>query len=184
MCLGGAADLAVRLLGGWHASRMGSCVHSAAPAELPGLDEFCGLQLPLCFTWLKSGFPAGGPSHMPTAVWGVRQAWAAVPPKGRPRTLPTPLVQQHTPRPPCAGRILNAVWSGYAVGVAGVVAFLPASQCTRPTARRIGYSQKFKILEIDRARGSMVLQVCPPCLKLMSWLVESSCTRGCQLGGH
>ncbi|KAL4422473.1 hypothetical protein ABPG75_008670 [Micractinium tetrahymenae] len=56
------------------------------------------------------------------------------------------------------GRILNAVWAGYAVGVAGIVAFLPASQCTRPTARRIGYSQKFKILEIDRARGSLVLQ--------------------------
>ncbi|KAL4436072.1 hypothetical protein ABPG77_005520 [Micractinium sp. CCAP 211/92] len=56
------------------------------------------------------------------------------------------------------GRILNAVWSGYAVGVAGIVAFLPASQCTRPTARRIGYSQKFKILDVDRARGSLVLQ--------------------------
>ena len=49
------------------------------------------------------------------------------------------------------GRILNAVWGGYAVGVAGLVGFIPAKQCARPTARRIGQLQKFRILEVSWA---------------------------------
>ncbi|PRW60439.1 30S ribosomal S1 isoform A [Chlorella sorokiniana] len=55
------------------------------------------------------------------------------------------------------GRILNAVWGGYAVGVAGLVGFVPAKQCARPTARRIGQLQKFRILEVNRSRPSLVL---------------------------
>lgn len=43
------------------------------------------------------------------------------------------------------------------MGVAGVVGFLPARQCSRPTARRIGQLQKFRILSLDRARGSFIL---------------------------
>ena len=49
------------------------------------------------------------------------------------------------------------MWKGYAVGVAGVVAFLPARQCARPTARRVGQLQKFRILELDRARSAVIL---------------------------
>lgn len=49
------------------------------------------------------------------------------------------------------------MWRGYAVGVAGVVGFLPAKQCSRPTARRIGQLQKFRILEADPGSGSLVL---------------------------
>lgn len=55
------------------------------------------------------------------------------------------------------GRILNAIYRGFSVGVAGVVGFLPARQCSRPTARRIGQLQKFRILSLDRARGSFIL---------------------------
>ena len=71
---------------------------------------------------------------------------------------PTPaLIPRSLCSLPPAGRILNAVWKGYAVGVAGVVAFLPARQCARPTARRIGQLQKFRILELDRARSAVIL---------------------------
>ncbi|PSC74233.1 30S ribosomal S1 [Micractinium conductrix] len=55
------------------------------------------------------------------------------------------------------GRILNSVWGGYSVGVAGIVAFLPARQCARPTARRIGQLQKFRILGLDRSKPSLML---------------------------
>ena len=52
------------------------------------------------------------------------------------------LLPTHPPaRARAAGRILNCVWHGYAVGVAGIVGFLPAKQCARPTARRIGQLQ-------------------------------------------
>ncbi|KAL4855023.1 30S ribosomal protein S1 [Chlorella vulgaris] len=55
------------------------------------------------------------------------------------------------------GRILNSVYRGYAVGVAGTVAFLPARQCSRPTSRRLGQLQKFRILEVERASARIVL---------------------------
>lgn len=53
---------------------------------------------------------------------------------------------------------MNAVWGGYAVGVAGLVGFIPAKQCARPTARRIGQLQKFRILEV---RAGNVLRLPP-----------------------
>lgn len=74
--------------------------------------------------------------------------------------MPAAALTDHTTttmHTPPAGRILNSVWSGYSVGVAGVVAFMPARQCSRPTARRIGQLQKFRILELDRTRPALVL---------------------------
>lgn len=65
---------------------------------------------------------------------------------------------------------MNAVWGGYAVGVAGLVGFIPAKQCARPTARRIGQLQKFRILEV-RARN--VLRLTP------FWLLQVGRTPGC-----
>lgn len=59
--------------------------------------------------------------------------------------------------PSVAGRILNSVYRGYAVGVAGTVAFLPARQCSRPTSRRLGQLQKFRILEVERASARIIL---------------------------
>ena len=46
---------------------------------------------------------------------------------------------------------------GFAVGVAGIVAFLPARMCSRPTARRVGQLQKFRLMTVDRARNMVVL---------------------------
>jgi hypothetical protein len=40
-----------------------------------------------------------------------------------------------------AGRIMNQLTGGYAVGVAGLVCFLPAQLCTPLTASRIGQLQ-------------------------------------------
>ncbi len=49
------------------------------------------------------------------------------------------------------------MYRGYAVGVAGIVAFMPAKQCARPTSRRIGQLQKFRIIGLDRSRQQLVL---------------------------
>jgi hypothetical protein len=53
--------------------------------------------------------------------------------------------------------VFNAVHAGFTVGVAGVLGFLPARQCSRPTARRIGQLQKFRILSLERSTGRLLL---------------------------
>lgn len=59
---------------------------------------------------------------------------------------------------PIKGRILNAVAGGYAVGIAGLVCFLPNSMVTRGTARRIGELQQFKVAQMTASRNNVVLQ--------------------------
>ena len=94
-------------------------------------------------------------------IGAARAAWPALPDERRwrrPRSAcvalaaPSAVAPSAHPRPgppcPSAGRILNQVWHGYAVGVAGIIAFLPAKQCSPPTARRVGQLQKFRILEV------------------------------------
>lgn len=56
------------------------------------------------------------------------------------------------------GRILNAVAGGFAVGVGGLVCFLPNSMATKATSRRIGELQDFRILQMNPARSNVVLQ--------------------------
>ncbi len=64
-----------------------------------------------------------------------------------PRTAP-----QET-QTPVSGRILNPVSRGYAVGVGGVVGFLPMSQCLVRTAQRVGVLQPFMVSEVTRKMG-------------------------------
>ena len=113
----------------------GSCVAIRPRLLAPPLPA---LLLPVhCSHCSQSRWPAGHP------LPAVLPASPAV------LTAPAPPLR----RPPCplppAGRILNNVWGGYAVGVAGLVGFMPAKQCSRPTARRIGMLQKFRILEVS-----------------------------------
>jgi hypothetical protein len=58
---------------------------------------------------------------------------------------------------PVKGRVLNTLSGGYAVGVAGLVCFLPNSATTRATARRIGELQDFKVAAMNAARNNVVL---------------------------
>lgn len=58
---------------------------------------------------------------------------------------------------PVKGRVLNSLSGGYAVGVAGLVCFLPNSATTRATARRIGQLQDFKVTGMNAARNNVVL---------------------------
>ena len=52
------------------------------------------------------------------------------------------------------GRILNSVSRGYAVGLGGIVAFLPMSQCLVRTAQRIGVLQPFRVSQVKREVGA------------------------------
>jgi small subunit ribosomal protein S1 len=56
------------------------------------------------------------------------------------------------------GRILNAVSGGFAVGVGGLVCFLPNSMATKATSRKVGELQYFRILQMNPARSNVVLQ--------------------------
>lgn len=52
------------------------------------------------------------------------------------------------------GRVLNPINSGYAVGIAGFVAFCPLNRITPTVARRIGVLQPFHILMISKEVGA------------------------------
>ena len=52
-----------------------------------------------------------------------------------------------------SGRILNPVSRGYAVGLGGVVGFLPMSQCLVRTAQRVGVLQPFIVSDVGRHMG-------------------------------
>ena len=56
-------------------------------------------------------------------------------------------------RTPVLGRILNPVTRGYSVGIGGIVAFLPMSQCLVRTAQRIGVLQPFVVSQVKRGSG-------------------------------
>ena len=58
---------------------------------------------------------------------------------------------------PVKGRVLNSLSGGYAVGVAGLVCFLPNRATTPATARRIGELQDFKVVQMNPARNNVVL---------------------------
>lgn len=61
------------------------------------------------------------------------------------------------------GRILNAVNGGYAVGVAGTVAFLPAARTARPEVA--GNLAPYEIIALNEATRNMVLSS-PPLWKV------------------
>ena len=58
------------------------------------------------------------------------------------------------------GRVLNALptGGGYAVGVAGVVGFLPFSAAAPSTGARVGVLQRFRVTSAVPATGSFVLE--------------------------
>lgn len=56
------------------------------------------------------------------------------------------------------GRILNSVNGGYAVGVAGLVAFCPFRMCTLQTASHLGVLQPFIINSFRQEPFNMILQ--------------------------
>lgn len=58
---------------------------------------------------------------------------------------------------PVRGRVLNSVSGGFSVGVAGLVCFLPGSNCSRVTASRIGDLQEFRVVQMVAARNNVVL---------------------------
>ena len=59
-------------------------------------------------------------------------------------------LQHHFDRElPISGRILNSVPGGYAVGVAGFVAFCPFTSCSIYTASSVGVLQPFLIQHLD-----------------------------------
>ncbi|GIL46351.1 hypothetical protein Vafri_3345 [Volvox africanus] len=57
-----------------------------------------------------------------------------------------------------AGRILNECPGGFAVGVAGFVASLPAALAATATARLVGVRQEFQIIAMDSARQRITLR--------------------------
>ena len=63
-----------------------------------------------------------------------------------------PAASQET-QTPVLGRILNSVSRGYAVGLGGVVGFLPMSQCLVRTAQRVGVLQPFMVSAVERKMG-------------------------------
>lgn len=58
---------------------------------------------------------------------------------------------------PVKGRVLNSLGGGFAVGVGGLVCFLPSSAATRVTTRRIGELQEFRVTQMNIARNNVVL---------------------------
>lgn len=58
---------------------------------------------------------------------------------------------------PVMGRILNAVNKGYSVGIAGLVCFLPITQCMYQTAARVGVLQPFYVQNVREDIRNVVL---------------------------
>lgn len=58
---------------------------------------------------------------------------------------------------PVKGRVLNSLGGGFAVGIGGLVCFLPNSAATRATTRRIGELQEFRVTQMNIARNNVVL---------------------------
>lgn len=68
------------------------------------------------------------------------------------------LEQRMKQRDKVQGRVLNQLSGGYAVGVAGLVCFLPAQACHPSTASRIGQLQEFNITGMNKSRNNVVLR--------------------------
>mmetsp|Transcript_31113 Transcript_31113/g.79876 ORF Transcript_31113/g.79876 Transcript_31113/m.79876 type:complete len:299 (-) Transcript_31113:115-1011(-) len=58
---------------------------------------------------------------------------------------------------PVLGRVLNAVNGGYAVGIGGLVAFLPLSRASMATVKKLGVLQPFHVLSLDEAKMNAVV---------------------------
>ncbi|KAG2484828.1 hypothetical protein HYH03_016395 [Edaphochlamys debaryana] len=56
------------------------------------------------------------------------------------------------------GRVLNECQGGYAVGVAGFVALLPAAFAGTATVQRVGEAQEFEVVAMNRARQLITLR--------------------------
>ncbi|KDD75788.1 hypothetical protein H632_c499p1, partial [Helicosporidium sp. ATCC 50920] len=59
-------------------------------------------------------------------------------------------------REPVRARILNAIHGGFAVGIAGVVGFLPGSECSWDTAQHVGELVPLVVSSASRARQVLV----------------------------
>lgn len=68
------------------------------------------------------------------------------------------LTQAMASRQVVQGRMLNACSGGYAVGVAGLVAFVPFTQCSSQAAANIGALQPFYVARMDAMRRLVTLQ--------------------------
>ena len=55
------------------------------------------------------------------------------------------LQERYANEQPVMGRVLNSVNSGYAVGVAGAVGFMPFSLCSLLAASKVGLLQPFLV---------------------------------------
>mmetsp|Transcript_3946 Transcript_3946/g.11455 ORF Transcript_3946/g.11455 Transcript_3946/m.11455 type:complete len:235 (+) Transcript_3946:480-1184(+) len=59
---------------------------------------------------------------------------------------------------PIPGRILNQVNKGYAVGIAGVVAFLPESFAVEKRVGQVGVLQWFQIISLERETNNILVR--------------------------
>lgn len=59
---------------------------------------------------------------------------------------------------PVKGRVLNQLRNGYAVGIAGLVAFLPSTQCRPTVANKIGELQELKVLQMTASSRNIIVR--------------------------
>ncbi len=76
----------------------------------------------------------------------------------RRRAVWAELQRRYEAKTPVEGRVLNDCPGGYAVGVGGVVGFLPYALTTAATAQRIGTAQPFLIVGMDVGRQRFTLR--------------------------
>ena len=60
------------------------------------------------------------------------------------------------------GRVLNAVNHGYAVGIGGIVGFMPMSKASIVTAKKMGVLQPFFVLSLEDQGDKISLVVADP----------------------
>mmetsp|Transcript_8555 Transcript_8555/g.15457 ORF Transcript_8555/g.15457 Transcript_8555/m.15457 type:complete len:288 (-) Transcript_8555:93-956(-) len=58
---------------------------------------------------------------------------------------------------PVLGRVLNAVNGGYAVGIGGLVTFMPLSRASYSTVKKLGVLQPFHVLTLDETAMNAVV---------------------------
>lgn len=57
------------------------------------------------------------------------------------------------------GRYLNTTYGGYAIGIAGIVGFLPAQQSRKLAFRKIAALQEFYITELNVEKNQLTLML-------------------------
>lgn len=78
-------------------------------------------------------------------------------PELRKRRIIDELKRHRTQQQPVMGRVLNGCDGGFAVGVAGVVAFLPYNKAAMETVNKVGILQPFYVDRLEPERGRIVL---------------------------